>query len=33
VLGLIRNGSVMLTLDRELVVQAGDALVTVTARD
>lgn len=33
VLGVIRNGSVMLTLDRELVVQAGDALVTVTARE
>jgi voltage-gated potassium channel len=33
VLGLIRNGSVMLAVDQDVVVQPGDALVTVTARE
>jgi voltage-gated potassium channel len=33
VLGLIRDGAVMLALDGELVVRPGDAIVTVIARD
>jgi voltage-gated potassium channel len=33
VLGLIRDGGVMLALDGELLVRPGDALVTVIARD
>lgn len=33
VLGLIRNGTVMLVLDADVVVRSGDALVTVVARN
>jgi hypothetical protein len=33
VLGLVRDGTVMLATSQELVARSGDALVTVIARD